>query len=375
MWNLDDLGRPPELFPAPGVASPGVESLFYAGQPYQGKPTRVFAWYGEPDARFGAKVPAMVLVHGGGGTAFAEWVRLWTSRGYAAIAMDTCGSIGDGRGYVPDRPRHGFSGPKGWGGFDQVDQPLTDQWSYHAVADIVLAVSLLRAKARVDAARIGITGVSWGGYLTCLAAGVDPRLACAMPVYGCGFITEDSCWNGEFAKLGKEKTGKWHDHFDPATHLGNARMPMLWVNGTNDFAYWPHIWQKSYRLPAGPRTVCLKLRMPHGHEGPGENAPELHAFADQVLNGGPALARITGQGLDGRQTWATYDAPFTMHHAELLVTRDAGEWPKRKWDVLPAALDKGKRRVSAQVPEGAKAWFLNLTDYRGLIVSSEMEQG
>ena len=38
----------------------------------------------------------MVLVHGGGGTAFAEWVKAWTSRGYAAIAMDTCGQIPKG---------------------------------------------------------------------------------------------------------------------------------------------------------------------------------------------------------------------------------------------------------------------------------------
>jgi hypothetical protein len=35
----------------------------------------------------------MVLIHGGGGTAFADWVRLWTGRGYAAIAMDLCGCV------------------------------------------------------------------------------------------------------------------------------------------------------------------------------------------------------------------------------------------------------------------------------------------
>ncbi|MFZ2654940.1 MAG: acetylxylan esterase, partial [Victivallales bacterium] len=82
----------PELFPAEGFEYPGVKALFYEGMPYNGRRTRVFAWYGVPDNAKG-KVPAMVLVHGGGGTAFADWIRLWNSRGYAAIAMDTCGGV------------------------------------------------------------------------------------------------------------------------------------------------------------------------------------------------------------------------------------------------------------------------------------------
>ena len=32
-------------------------------------------------------VPGVVLVHGGGGTAFSEWVTEWTNRGYAAISI------------------------------------------------------------------------------------------------------------------------------------------------------------------------------------------------------------------------------------------------------------------------------------------------
>jgi len=39
------------------------------------------------------KVPAVVLVHGGGGTAFADWVKMWTACGYAAIAVDLEGQI------------------------------------------------------------------------------------------------------------------------------------------------------------------------------------------------------------------------------------------------------------------------------------------
>jgi hypothetical protein len=74
-----------------------VRSLTYAGEQYQGRETSVFAFYASPatlgsEVKPGTKFPAVVCIHGGGGTAFAEWVHLWARRGYAAIAMDLNGS-------------------------------------------------------------------------------------------------------------------------------------------------------------------------------------------------------------------------------------------------------------------------------------------
>lgn len=370
MWDLAAYSLPPTLTPVPDVHEDGVEALFYSGESYRGRPTQVFAWYGEPAAAAGDLVPAMVLIHGGGGTAFAEWVRLWTARGYAAIAMDTCGAIGDRIWGNPHRPQHAQAGPRGWGGFDQVDEPVTDQWCYHAVGAVLRAVSLLRNRPRVDPARIGVTGVSWGGFLTAVVAGVDPRLACAMPVYGCGFVHEESTWRDAFARLGIERSTTWAARFDPSTYLPHATMPMLWLNGTNDFAYFPSVWQRSYRLPCGPRTVSLHWRMAHGHGGPGENARELHVFADQVLRGGPALPTITAQGQDGRTHWAQVRGPFSLRHAELMITQMRGPWPDRVWERVPATI-AADGRVTAEVPDGATAWCLNVVDFRGVTVSTE----
>ncbi|MBM3211369.1 acetylxylan esterase, partial [Candidatus Poribacteria bacterium] len=176
----------PEVYPAPDFQSPGVKAIFYQGLPWNSIPTRVFAWYGLPEQRSEAKIPGMVLVHGGGGTAFDYWVRLWNSRGYAAIAMDTCGCIPEG--VYGGWHRHDLGGPPGWGGFDQINWPVEAQWTYHAIADIILANSLLRSFPEVDPERIGLTGISWGGYLTCIASGIDNRFNFAVPVYGCGYL-------------------------------------------------------------------------------------------------------------------------------------------------------------------------------------------
>ena len=74
------------------------------------------------------------------------------------------------------------------------ESEANQMWTYHAVAAVVRGHSLLASRPEVDSSRIGITGISWGGYLTCIVAGIDDRLKVAVPVYGCGFLHEDSAW-------------------------------------------------------------------------------------------------------------------------------------------------------------------------------------
>jgi hypothetical protein len=304
-------------------------------------------------------------VHGGGGTAFSDWAKLWTSRGYAAIAMDLCGAVPRRKGNAWERHEHG--GPPGWGGFDRVDDPERDQWTWQAVAAIALGHSLLRSREGVDPARIGVTGISWGGYLTCITAALDARYAFAAPVYGCGFLGEDSTWLGTFAKMGPEKSKKWLDLWDPSKYLDCVQMPTLWVNGTNDFAYPLGSYQKSYRLPKGERTLAIRVRMPHAHGGPGEKPEEIHAFANALFKGGAPLPKILRQGVEKDLLWA--ETASKAAKAELSFTKDKGKWQGRVWESVPAALEG--TRASARAPEGATAAYLNLFDERGLVVSAE----
>src|SRR6516162_6965762 len=76
-WGLEALRKPPKVT----VAEEGktLTALYYEGEPCKEKPTRVFAYLARPEKVEG-KLPAMVLVHGGGGTAFKEWAELWAKR-------------------------------------------------------------------------------------------------------------------------------------------------------------------------------------------------------------------------------------------------------------------------------------------------------
>ncbi|MCM8530330.1 MAG: hypothetical protein NE330_04150, partial [Lentisphaeraceae bacterium] len=92
-WDLELLSTTPEYKWSTGDK---VRSLYYKNLEYKGKTSRVFAYYATPgtlkgDTSQDKNLPGIVLVHGGGGRAFEAWVKLWASRGYAAIAMDLGG--------------------------------------------------------------------------------------------------------------------------------------------------------------------------------------------------------------------------------------------------------------------------------------------
>ncbi len=297
-WD-DVLNKPaPKAYPAPAEVTPtgNVKSVMLESEPFKGRPTRVFAWYGLPEGASAAKkCPAMVLIHGGNGTAFDWWVKMWNERGYAAISMDTCGAVPIRRKKPKGDQywlRHDHSGPEGWGGFDQIDEPLKDQWTYHAVAAAIRAHTFLRSLPEVDAERIGVTGISWGGYLTCIVAGVDPRYKWAVPVYGCGFYGDDSSrWKPQLTKMGA-RGEKWLATWDASVYLGGATCPFLWVSGTQDAFFKVPMLKQSAALTKGPKFFDVRAKMVHGHKA-GSKPEEIHSFADHFAFGKPLHPNIS----------------------------------------------------------------------------------
>jgi dienelactone hydrolase len=359
-WSVAALSIPPKV--TWGQRTGLVQQVWYAGEPFQGRPTRVFGWLGRPTNGTGP-FPAMVLVHGGGGKAFKAWAEYWARRGYVALAMDTAGCGPDGP--MPD------------GGPDQSDQtkfrPFTEaevreMWTYHAVAAVIRGVSLLAAEPEVDASRIGITGISWGGYLTCIVAGLDPRLKVAVPVYGCGFLGHNSCWkDGPLAALPPDARARWLKYFDPAHYLPQVRCPILFLNGATDFAYPLDSYKKSYELvPPSRRTVSVQVGLPHGHIW---TFPEVDAFVDCALRGDPPLPSVSRMQIRRGQARAWVTAPKPVVKANLHYTTDTGPWQKRRWQTVPAKL-QGDWVVAGLPSARPLVCFLSVTDSRGLTVTT-----
>lgn len=387
-WNLDELKRAPHMR---WVSQDGlVHSLLYASEKFEGHETEVFAFYASPAtlgvAKADDKFPGVVLIHGGGGTAFAEWTWLWAKRGYAAIAMDLSGSrpidpVYDGAGTPvanqANDPKTRMRLPSGGPNhghpekFDSIGGDVSDDWPYHAVASVIRAHSLLRSFPEVNADRTAVTGISWGGYTTCLVASIDDRFQAAVPVYGCGFLFEgESVQKPSIDKLG-ERRQQWIDAYDPSSLLGRCRVPILFVNGTSDVHYPLDSYQKTFDVAGGPKQMRIEVNTPHGH-APGWAPQEIGLFIDSFCHCGQPLPVPGYLDKDGDKIRVPYTSAVPLKSAALHFTTDAGLRSKRTWQNLPAQIDDAAV-TAPKPPADANTWFIALTDQRDAMVTTPVQ--
>lgn len=373
-WDVKALQKTPEFVVGDsqtlkeGDRAVLLSTIHYAGEPWLGKPTRIFAYYARPVDLPEKKIPAIVLVHGGGGTAFPQWARLWAARGYAALAMDLSGSGADRKRLTDGGPDQDHESK-----FRRLKDGVKNSWSYHAVAAVIRGTSVLRAMPDVDPRRVAITGISWGGYLTTIAMSLDDRLKAAVPVYGCGFLHENSVWVPILNGLPEDERRIWVENFDPSRYLARCRIPVLWVNGTNDAAYPLDSYQKSYLATKSPPTLCVTVNMPHGHEA-GWARHEIHLFVDGFFRTrelAQPLAAVGPPVVDDKTVRVGYSGPSAIQRAELHWTSDTDKpWPQRAWATARGEV-LGLDLAQAELPAARPLiFFLTLTDVRGAVVST-----
>ncbi len=356
--SLGRLDAAPATHAADGFPNEdGIRAIFFDALPWKGKPTRAFAWLGVPANR-NSKVPGVVLVHGGGGTAFIEWVKKWNEHGFAAISIAVEGQT-DQRDVANPKAwqRHNWAGPARDGIYGDSTEPLSDQWIYHAVADTVLANSLLRSLPEVDADRIGVMGISWGGVITSTVIGIDSRFAFAIPTYGCGHLFDADNHYGR--ALGKNEL--YQQVWDPMVRLSRAKLPVLWFSWPQDQSFPLDCQAACYRVAPGPHMVSLIPGLRHGH-APAWNAPDSYAFAESVVRAdGPWCKQSSATIADG-VAQVEFIATKTLDRALLCSTTDLGITGNRKWIESSAKLEKSSDKwiASAVLPSGTTAWFINV---------------
>ncbi|HEY1052208.1 MAG TPA: PhoPQ-activated protein PqaA family protein [Prosthecobacter sp.] len=403
-WDLDALKNnvPAMKWVKQGEA---VTSLTYAGEKFQGKDTEVFAFYASPitlgEAKPGTKFPGVVLIHGGGGTAFADWAFLWAKRGYAAIAMDLSGSrppdpvydakTGAPVGHQSDAnlrtrlpnggPMHGHAEK-----FDSIGGETSDDWPFHAAASVMRAHTLLRSFPEVQGENTAVTGISWGGYTTCLVASLDDRFKAAVPVYGCGFLHEgESVQKPSIDKLDPERRALWVKEYDPGSLLPRCHVPIFFVNGTNDVHYVLDSYMKSFNVVPGEKQMRIEVNMRHGHP-PGWAPQEIGLFIDSKCRGGKPLPVPGKPVIKGDVVELPCESTSAVK-ALLHYTTGTGLRSKREWTSTPATSTgtlqilrvvdgkpvMGKVFTAPKPPAEANTWFISVTDERGAMVTTEVQ--
>jgi dienelactone hydrolase len=353
-----------------------INGLFFEGVPYKGKQTQVFCWYGVPKSlKAGEKAPAVVLVHGGGGTAFPQWVKQWTDRGYIAISIALEGQIPgkrikDENGEL-EHPTFELSGPKRQGFFlDVVTEKLEDQWFFHAVADVLMAKSLLKTFPQVEENNIGITGISWGGILTNVITGIDDSFAFAVPVYGCGFLQETPHYSKMLARLSKEQQDFYLKNWEPSLYIPLQKQPTLFVNGTNDFHFTMNSFTKTYKTSNAEKYLYVQHNMKHGH-GPGWEPETIYDFANYITKNDKKPQTVTLKNIDANNT-LTYSYTGDIKSSILYYTTNFADWGDKSYSWIEANANVTNNEISVNLPKKAVAYFLNIANNKGIVYSTQI---
>ena len=357
--------------------APAFDPADYPGQKamiLQGAVSKSFAYVGFPDnASAENPVPAVVLVHGGGGVAFPEWVRLWNQRGYAAIAFSNTG-------FRPTGPTDSFVTDGTWtreplgdpfwnpgplnDGMKNSTAPLEEQWMFHALTLTVAAHNWLRQNEKVDTQRIGLVGISWGGVISSLMLGYDTRYAFAVPVYGCGFLEESRGWMGSLFSP-KEVQALWA----AGDRLPAVSIPVLWVCWANDPCFSIHSNSHSYTVTPGS-TLSIQMDMGHSHPC-GWMPPEIMRFADSVVKNGQPLTGLTSESAFVWKVTLPKDAEavsvcirylteqMTYSPNGVLHLEDGTSSIDQVWQTKPCCVEN--ERITVDLPKDAIGYYLEVT--------------
>ena len=294
-----------------------VKALRFSGLPHHGKENTVFAYIGFPeDASAQAPVPGMVLVHGGGGHAYAEWVQYWVDHGYAAISFDGFGQTYTGPDHTyehaldlwkPDPASH-----LPMDGFASVGKPFMEQGFTYYMADVLLAHNLLRADDRVNKDLIGLTGISWGGIAASVAVCYDDRFAFAAPVYGCGFMdVSQTAWGAPFR--GNDIATVW----DAKMLLDTVAVPVRFFNSDRDpFFDATAATASAAVVPRGSLTLLPGFT--HG-QIEGSTIPELLRFADEQTGRGNRNIAIDAIEASGDGAAIRFSLPEDVKRADVCI--------------------------------------------------------
>ncbi len=204
-------------------------SEYYVATPHRiwlNKKTKIQGWVLLPeDFDENKKYPAILDIHGGPKCAYGEIfyheMQYWVNQGYIVFFCNPRG--GDGRGNAFSDLR------RQWGGIDFEDlMDFTDE--------------VLKEYPQIDKDRVGVTGGSYGGYMTNWVVSHTDRFKCAATQRSISNMITEVCasdygidfpYEMNFTDLHNCHDELWS--MSPLKYANNVKTPLLFIHSFDDY--------------------------------------------------------------------------------------------------------------------------------------------
>lgn len=171
-----------------------------------------------------APVPMVIYVHGGPHAQFSNALfhelQLYAAKGYALLFINPRGSVGYGEAFA---------------------QAVAAAWGEADTPDFMGAIDHAIALGGIDATRLGVTGGSYGGFITNWLLGHTDRFrAAATDRSICNMTSMAGTDDVALVSLHPELGTPWEQadrywELSPLKYVGNVKTPCLIVHSENDF--------------------------------------------------------------------------------------------------------------------------------------------
>lgn len=352
-----------------------------------GREAIIYGVLARPAGQHG-KLPAVLVCHGGGGSAVQVTPQVigWAKRGYVSFCQDEPGICSQ-----RDAKSTGPFFDKGVSTFSLKDDPRQAAL-YDGIAAGLNGLRILRSQPDVDLDRVGVTGGSWGGYMTTMVTGLaGRRVKASFAVYGCGYYDVGSAWTYQLEDRPEAERKLILDNLDAGRVAKNLSSTHFVASPANDWFFWPCAVMRTLAdLPGDYNYTFMpndshSLSQPGGMIGP---PPFDHTanrtWLEQVwlnyyLKGeGEPFPRADAAKIEGRESNSlkvSFHAAGPLKFEQVRVCYAAGElnWRLKWWTTIPAE-PVGDDRYVASIPIDEPGqpvnWFGMVSDSNNRTVST-----
>jgi len=348
-YALDEvLGRPLETTVLSESVDDGVRvrEVTFTSEATPAGAVRVYGFLACPVDAAPQSLPAMVQLHGGGGTANQASAAGQARSGPGVVLnIDWSGDKSRGTTVTDYAPLGAMA--------DQdkvrwVADDLSDFGAKHVVRAIARSVDLLLSEPATDPERIAVMGGSWGGFLSLLAASVDTRVTCAASGFGAGGFRDTwSLCSRPVMQLPDAAREFWLANVDPLPRASRIRGPVILMTATNELHFWLGGALETVRNFPPESRLILCPNTVH-RTSAGVLWPNAAWFSTHCGDG-PAWPALSDFRLaDGRAS-AKIESPEAIANAELVFSPGRENWPGRCWLSFPATVADGQ--VTGELPD------------------------